>query len=100
MPKCQCNPLIDIIQYQVLHSPFIRGYHDMSLLSMLLSLFVLQSKVSCISPSYGRRVALFHVEAGLLATGSPDKTVEVITITGLGGDGCDAGADDHSRAIS
>ena len=40
------------------------------------------------------------MEAGLLATGSPDKTVEVITITGLGGGGCDAGADDHSRAIS
>ena len=42
--------------------------------------------MSCIPPSYGRRVSLFHVEAGLLATGSPDKTVEVVTmiiITGM-----------------
>ena len=36
--------------------------------------------MSSIPPSYGRRVSLFHVEAGLLATGSPDKTVEVITM--------------------
>lgn len=38
---------------------------------------VLGRVVSCISPSYGRRVSLFHVESGLLATGSPDKTIEV-----------------------
>jgi len=38
---------------------------------------VLGRVVSCIPPSYGRRVTLFHVEAGLLATGSQDKTVEV-----------------------
>jgi len=38
---------------------------------------VLGRVVSCIAPSYGRRITLFHVEAGLLVTGSPDKTVEV-----------------------
>ena len=41
---------------------------------------------------------MFHVEAGLLATGSPDKTVEVMTmiiITEVMVNGDDDGIDEH-----